>query len=108
VSLQAPTGVDAIIAALDGREPSALEHPTRKALARVDDEPGFVPVGLAFCDRTALDPLPRQAVALGLDTVHRLDYRWGFHGRAIEGIVGVEAPAPRSGIPAFFDQPRLD
>ena len=34
VSLSTPTGVDAIIAALDGGEPNALEHPTRMALAR--------------------------------------------------------------------------
>ncbi len=108
VSLLAPTGVDAIIAALDGREPSALEHPTRAALARSTDESGFVPVGLAFCDRAAFGPLPREAEALGLDTVKRLDYRWGFHDRAIESIVGVEALAPRKGIPALFDQPSFD
>ena len=108
VSLLAPTGVDAILASLDGREPSAREHPTRAALARSDDEPGFVPVGLAFCDRAAFGPLPRQAVALGLDKVKQIDYRWGFHDRAIGSIVGVVAPAPREGIPALFDQPTFD
>jgi hypothetical protein len=108
VSLLAPTGVDAIIAALDGREPSAMEHPTRAALARSADEPGFVAVGLAFCDRAAIGPLPREAETLGLDTVKRLEYRWGFHDRAIESIVGVEAPAPRKGITALFDQPSFD
>ncbi len=81
---------------------------TRAALARSADEPGFVPVGLAFCDRTAFGPLPRPAVALGLDGVKRIDYRWGFHGRAIESIVGVAAPAPRTGIPALFDPPSFD
>ncbi len=108
VSLVAPTGVDAIIAALDGVEPNALEHPTRMDLARSADEPGFVPVGLAFCDLAAFPPLPRQAVALGLDKIKRFDYRWGFHGPAIESIVGVVAPAPRTGIPALIDQPTFD
>jgi hypothetical protein len=108
VSLVAPTGVDAIIAALDGREPGALDHPVRAALARGADAPGFVPVGLAFFDRSVLE-LPRSTVmALGLDRVERYDYRWGFHGRAIEAIVGVEAPAPRTGILGFFDQPGFD
>ena len=108
VSLVAPNGVDAIIAALDGGEPNALGHPTRAALSRGADEPGFVPVGLAFCDMAVFPPLPREAVAFGLDRVKRIDYRWGFHGPAIEGIVGVVAPAPRTGIPALFDQPTFD
>ena len=81
VILVAANGVDAILAALDGVEPNAVEHPTRLELARGDDEPGFVPVGLAFCERAAFPPLPRKAVALGLDKIQRLDYRWGFRGR---------------------------
>ncbi len=67
-----------------------------------------MPVGLAFCDMAAFPPLPRKAVALGFDKVKRLDYRWGFHGRAIESIVGVEVPAPRTGIPSLIDQPTFD
>ena len=108
MSLLAPTGVNAILSALDGREPSAREHPTRVALARSAHEPGFVSVGLAFCERTAIGPLPPQAMALGLDKIKRIEYRWGFHGRAIESIVGIEAPAPRMGIPSWFDQPPLE
>jgi prepilin-type processing-associated H-X9-DG protein len=108
VSLVAPSGVDAIIAALEGREPSAVDHPTRTALLRNDDANGFVPVGLAFFDMAALPPLPSEAVALGLDRVKRLDYRWGFHGPAIQSIVGAVVPAPRTGIPAFFDQPAFN
>ena len=108
VSLVSPSGVDAIIAALDGREPNAVDHPTRKALKRGDDAPGFEPVGLAFFDMAALPPLPREAVALGLDRIQRVDYRWGFHGPAIQSIIGVVAPAPRTGIPALFDQPTFD
>jgi len=105
VSLVAPGGPDAIIAAVEGREPNATEHPNRVALIRGDDAPGFVPVGLAFFDMAALPALPREAVALGLDGIKRFEYRWGFHDRALESIVGVVVPSPRKGIPALFDQP---
>jgi prepilin-type processing-associated H-X9-DG protein len=108
ISIVSPSGVDAMLAALDGREPNAVEHPTRVALRKSDDAAGFEPVGLAFFDMAALPPLPREAVALGLDRVQRFDYRWGFHGRAIESIVGAVVPAPRTGIPALFDQPGFD
>jgi hypothetical protein len=108
VCLVAAGGVDAIIAALDGLEPNATDHPTRAALARGAEEPGFDPVGLAFCDRTAFPPPSREAVALGLDKVKRLDYRWGFRGPAIEAIVGLESPAPRTGSLSLIDQPTFD
>ncbi len=78
------------------------------ALKKGDDAPGFEPVGLAFFDMAALPPLPREAVALGLDRIKRFDYRWGFHGPAIQSILGAVVPAPRTGIPALFDQPTFD
>ncbi|HZW33054.1 MAG TPA: DUF1559 domain-containing protein, partial [Isosphaeraceae bacterium] len=108
VSVVTPGGVDAVIATLEGREPSAVEHPTRVSLTKSDDAIGFQPVGLAFFDMAALPPLPPQAVALGLDRIRRFDYRWGFHGAAIQGILGAVVPAPRTGIPALFDQPAFD
>ena len=108
VSLVSPSGVDAIIAALDGREPNAVDHPNRLALTKSADAPGFVPVGVAYFDMAALPPLPRQAVALGLDRIKRFDYRWGFQGPAIQSILGAVVPAPRTGIPALFDQPTFD
>ena len=108
VSLVTPAGVDALIATLEGREPSAVEHPTRIVLTKSDDAQGFQPVGLAFFDMAALPPLPPQAVALGLDRIRRFDYRWGFHGPAIQSILGAVVPAPRTGIPALFDQPSFD
>jgi prepilin-type processing-associated H-X9-DG protein len=105
VSLVAHSGHEAIIAALEGREPNALDHPNRVALATSRDLPGFEPVGLAFFDMAALPALPKEAVVLGLDRIRRFDYRWGFHDRALESIVGVAVPSPRTGIPALFDQP---
>jgi prepilin-type processing-associated H-X9-DG protein len=105
ISLVSPVGPDAVIAALEGREPSATDHPTRKALIRSDDARGFEPVGLAFFDMAALPPLPREAVALGLDRIERFDFRFGFDGPAMTSIIGAVAPAPRKGVLALFDQP---
>jgi prepilin-type processing-associated H-X9-DG protein len=108
VSLVSSSGVDAILGALDGREPSAVDHPTRLALKKGEDASGFDPVGLAFFDMAALPPLPREAAGLGLDRIERFDYRWGFHGTAIQSILGAVVPSPRAGIPALFDQPTFD
>jgi type II secretory pathway pseudopilin PulG len=108
VSLISPTGRDAIIDALEGRATNAIAHPNRQALLRSEDAGGFEPVGLAFFDMTALPPLPSKAVSLGLDRIKRFDYRWGFQGESLLSIVGAVVPAPRTGIPAIFDQPTFD
>ncbi len=65
-------------------------------------------MGIAFFDMAALPPLPKESVSLGLDGIKRFDYRWGFHGDALLSIVSALVPAPRRGIPALFDQPKLD
>jgi prepilin-type processing-associated H-X9-DG protein len=108
ISVVSPSGPDAIIAALEGREPNATEHPTRTALMRSDDARGVVPVGFAFFDMAALPALPKEAVALGLDRIERFDYRFGFDGPALTSIIGAAAPAPRQGVLALFDQPGFD
>ena len=108
VSLISPTGPDAIIDALEGRATNAIAHPNRQALLRSEDAGGFEPVGLAFFDMAALPPLPSKAVSLGLDRIKRFDYRWGFQGESLLSIVGAVVPAPRTGIPAIFDQPTFD
>lgn len=99
-------GVDLMIEALDKDRPDATRHPDRLALARVED--GFTTVGRAFIDMTALPGLPPQAAAMGFDKVKRLDYRWGFQGRAVKTVTRVVVPAPRSGLLAAFDQPTFD
>jgi hypothetical protein len=106
VSFGPPTGVDLIIECLGGGRPDAIGHPVRAALAAA--ESGFTPVGLAFFDRAALPPLPREAVALGLDKIERVDVRWGFDGAALKSVTRVVAPAPRSGVLAVLDQPAFD
>ncbi len=105
VSLVSPTGPDAIIDALEGRAPNAIAHPNRKALLRSEDSSGYEPVGLAYFDMAALPTLPPLATGLGLGKIKRFDYRWGFQGEALLSVVGAAVPAPRTGIPAMFDQP---
>ncbi len=103
LSLIAAGGADAMIETLEGRRPSASEHPVRIELTR--EEGGFVPVGRAFFDTKVLPALPPQAVKLGLDKIRRLDYRWGFQDDALMTITRALAPSPRAGALALFDQP---
>ena len=87
--------VDAMIAALDGQEPNAVEHPTRKELlASVD---GFEPVGLAFLDTVGLPEMPDEAAMFGLDGIKRLDIRWGYRGEALVSVSRILAPSPAEG-----------
>ena len=105
-SILASGYADAMIAALDGREPDAIEHPTRLELARPVE--GFEPVTLAFLDTTALPEMPQDAAIFGLDGLKRVDFRWGFQGEALVSISRFVAPAPRRGVLAMFDQPTFD
>ncbi len=104
-NLMALPGADAMVEALDGRRPSAVEDPARVALAR--SENGFEPVGVAFFDMAALPTLPPQAAALGFDRIKRIEYRWGFQGESLMTVGRIVAPAPRAGVFALLDQPAL-
>lgn len=106
VSLASPQGPDIMIETLEGTRPDATDHPTRASLARA--EGGFTPLGLAFFEMTALPGLPPQAVALGLDRVRRIDYRWGFQGEALMTVTRVVTNTPRTGLLALLDQPTFD
>jgi hypothetical protein len=107
VSLVVPSGPDAILAAIDGHEPNAVEHPERLGLARGGDAQ-FEPVGLAFFEMAALPPLPGATAGLGLEQIKKLTYRWGLRGEAIESELSAIVPPPRTGIPASFEQRVLD
>jgi hypothetical protein len=97
---------EAMIAALDGKQPNAVDHPFRKELLAPDN--GFEPVGLAFFDARALPEMPPEAAMFGLDGIKRVDVRWGYRGEALESVARVVAPAPRKGVLALFDQPTFD
>ncbi len=95
----------AILATLDGQQPSAVADPTRAALAKDDD--GFAPVGFGFIDVGQLPPLPSNP-AYGLQGIKKLDLRWGFQDRETVSILRVSAPKPRAGALALIDQPTFD
>ena len=42
---------------------------------------------------------------LGLDGIKRIVGTWGFQGKALLSDVRLEAPSPRNGVPAWFEQP---
>ena len=108
VSLVAPDGPNMIIDALAGRVPNATAHQIRDDLSRMRTSADSSCVGLAYFDMAAIPPLPRYAQSLGLDRIKRFDYRWGFHDDAILSVLGAHVPAPRTGIPAMFEQGDLD
>lgn len=96
---------DPIAETLDGKTPSALENPVFITLSKAD--PGVVPVGLLFIDLAGLPPLPPKAVQAGIDGIKQVEARWGIQDLAIVTSLGVQAPRPRRGVLAFFDQPPL-
>ncbi|MDG3004461.1 DUF1559 domain-containing protein [Paludisphaera mucosa] len=101
-----PQAADAVMATLDGKAPSVLDHPRRAALARLDD--GFEPAAYGFLDLAALPPMPPDAAKLGFDGVKRVEVRWGFQDDALVTAVRVVAPKPRRGLVALVDQPTFD
>ena len=104
-SFAPPNNPDPVVETLDGTTPSAVQHPARVALAQA--EMGDVPVGRLFLDIAALPPLPPDAAKLGLDTIKRVDARWSIRGKAVSAALAVQAPRPRRGLLALFDQPPI-
>lgn len=92
--------VAAVIAAMDGSQPNAVDHANVVELSRVDGT--FRPVGFAFLNAAVF---ARQPELAGLQ---RLDYRWGFQADALMSVARVVAPSPRQGFLALLDQPTFD
>src|SRR5262249_50649198 len=97
---------DAVIEALDGKQPSAEDHPFRAELVRNED--GFEPVMVSFREMAARPEMRPRARQVGLDGVKRLDFRWGFQDEAVMSVLRVVAPAPRRGVLALLDQPTFE
>ncbi len=111
VAFPAPAGADAIIAAIDGKASTALEHPVIQELTK--KEGTFEPVCVAFADPVNCPETPGGTTTLlrklGSEWgVSRLDYRWGFDGDALMAVTRLAAPKPRKGALAIFDQPTFD
>ncbi len=94
---------DEILEVLDGKQPSAVDHPMRTALAKPERD--FQVAARGFLDISALPPLPPAAAQLGLDGLKRIELAWGFQDDALMSVVRVVAPAPRRGMLALLDQP---
>ena len=112
IGFMQPSNSDAIIAALDGKAPSAADHAILKELAR--PEGSFVPLMTAILDPTAAPAEPKTRMAVFFEQLKtttglsRLDYRWGFDDDALMSVTRLVAPAPRKPALAIFDQPPLD
>jgi hypothetical protein len=111
ISFPGPSSGDAVIAALDGKAPCALEHPLYQALSK--PEGGFQPVCFAFADTANCPAIPTRLTEL-LHTmgaewgVQRIDARLGFEGDALVTVTRVTAPKPRRGPLALFNQPTFE
>ena len=112
IGFMQPSNSDAIIAALDGKAPSAADHAILKELAR--PEGSFVPLMTAIIDLTAAPAQPRTRMTEFFDQLKsttglsRLDYRWGFDDDALMSVSRLVAPTPRKSAMAIFEQPPLD
>jgi prepilin-type processing-associated H-X9-DG protein len=104
-SFAPPGAPDPVVNTLEGKTASALTHPTRIALAKAED--GQVSVGLLFVDLSTLPPPSPQAVQLGLDGIKRVEARWAIQGKGLLTTIGIQAPRPRRGLLALFDQPAI-
>ena len=82
---------DAIIAALDGKTPSAVEHELVKELAKREGK--FEPVCFGFADPAVGTGSSSNGLATLLHSlktergVDRVDLRWGFEGDALLSVV---------------------
>jgi len=114
-ALSRPESADVVIETLDGKRPNAIEHPIRAELAKIGPDQ-FQPVGVAFVDMASImagaaakkDQSYAEMSKLGFDGMKRVDYRWGFQGDALMSFARIQAPSPRRGIFALYDQPTFD
>ncbi|MGP0065542.1 MAG: DUF1559 domain-containing protein [Isosphaeraceae bacterium] len=111
VSLTPNMVADPVADVLDGKTPSALKHEVYVRLSK--PVPGQVPVGVFFLDlammvnRSVMPPLGPRAAELGLDGINRVESRWGIQDKGLVIAVAVQAPRPRRGVLALFDQPTM-
>ena len=108
VGLVNPGSAEAIIATLDGKNPSAVEHAHIKELGKSDGT--FEPVCFGFADPAGAPESATELSTLLKDLktkggVDRLELRWGFEGEALLSVVRLVAAKPRKGLLAVVDNP---
>jgi hypothetical protein len=105
-----PAATDAIIAALDGKTPSAVDHPVVQELKK--PEGTFEPVAVGFVDTAGCPDLPAGLTTLLKEIsrfgVNRIDVRRGFDADALMTVTRLVAPKPWQAGLAVFDQPTFD
>jgi hypothetical protein len=111
VVFPATAGADAVIAAIDGKSPSAVDHPVVQGLLK--REGSFDQVCVAFADPVNCPDAPGWFSStlrkLHADWgVSRLDYQWGFDGDALLAVTRLAAPRPRKSPLSIFDQRTFD
>jgi hypothetical protein len=106
-----PAGTDSVVAALDGKAPSAVEHTALKELFK--PEAGFQPVCVAVADPASAPDSPAHFVKVlhqaGANWgIERIDLRLGFEGDALATVGRLVVPKPRKGPSTLFDQPTFE
>lgn len=97
-----PGYADAVISAIEGKQPDARSHPIRTQLATPSGD--AYPLAWAFVTLEGL-PLPPEISELGIDGLKSIKVQWGVQGKALRSEVEIEAPAPRKGLLQLVDQP---
>jgi hypothetical protein len=110
VASRFPVGAEMTLATLDGKNPSALDHPIVQELSK--PEGTFQPVYMAFIDTAGCpdmpNPMAQSLRQLKDKGILRLDVRWGFDDDALVTVARLIAPKPRKLPAAVFDQPTFD
>ncbi len=110
-SMAYPWGPDSVMAALDGKVPSAVDHPIVKEMFARDG--GFEPVGVSFVEFEHAPQTPIQFTKFLANVrekggINRLAFRFGFDDDALLREVRIVAPRPRKPFLALLDQPGFD
>jgi hypothetical protein len=106
-----PWGTDGVMAALDGKVPSAVDHPVVKELSARDGT--FEPVGISFVD---VEHAPEATASFSKflanvrekGGIKQLAFRFGFDDDALMREIRIVAPKPRKPFLALLDQPGFD
>jgi hypothetical protein len=105
-----PSAVDKVFGALDGKIPSAVDHPIVQELSRKDGT--FEPASIAFLDAEGCpkggklgEPFQKMIDVAG---IQRIGSRWGFDDDALMQEIRIAAPRPRKPYLAVLDQPGFD
>jgi hypothetical protein len=111
VGFMDPSSADSVIAALDGKTPSATDHEVIKELAKPEGKFEPVCIGFVVPSTTAASSNPISALLDGLKTnlgAERVDMRWGFESEALVTVMRMVAAKPRKGALAAFDGPTFN